>query len=74
MTHSKHELERLKTEFRNRRLAMYGREPGTYESADEMLTSAKHLRDFCIASGHDLEDLDAFLHEVEDDFQSSLPK
>jgi hypothetical protein len=53
---------------------MYGREPGTYESADEMLTSAKHLRDFCIASGHDLEDLDAFLREVEDDFQSSLPK
>jgi hypothetical protein len=71
---SQEELERLKTEFRNSRLGMYEQAPGMFESEEQMLASATQLRDFCIAGGHDLEELNSFFKEVETDFQSIIPK
>jgi hypothetical protein len=70
---SKEELERLKAEFRKKRLAMCApvqREAFASDSA--MFTAARQLREFCVAGGHDLAALDAFVKEVEEELQSHL--
>jgi hypothetical protein len=70
----KQELEDLKSEFRTKRLRMYEEQQGAFSSEQEMLAFAKRLYEFCVTGGQDLEELNAFMMQVEEDFQSQIPK
>jgi hypothetical protein len=50
--------------------------PDLLQPVDYQLTSAveQRLREFCLASGRDLEELNAFLNEVGCDIANAVPK
>jgi hypothetical protein len=68
------EFERLKAEFRTKRLGMYPQEKDTFLSNEEMISAAKKVKEFCLASGHDLRELNAFFQGVETEYYLQVAK